>query len=56
VLAQSLQGALLAEVTTWPQRSNHRYWIWVGVLIGIISLGAPALLSVSLQSTCQKPF
>ena len=50
MLAQSLQGALLAEVTTWPQHSDHRYWIWVGILIGIIVLGAIASQSTRLQS------
>ncbi len=35
IVTQSLKGALLAEVTMWPQHSSsHRYWIWVGILLG----------------------
>ena len=39
--AQSLTGALQAEVTTWPRHSTHKYWIWIGILIGIVVLSAP---------------
>ena len=41
---QSLEGALLAEVTTWPQHhgGSHRYWIWLGILLGGVVLREPA--------------
>lgn len=56
---QSIKGSLLAEVSTWPQQhhSSHRYWIWVGILLGAIVCREcliTALLNVADPATCSS--